>query len=86
MLLSKLRPLAEGRHLPGACGGGRRRPTLVPVGAPPRGPGSSAPPGPPKKAAIALANGCSEAIIYTAEDFAKAVDRLTSGRGVDVGL
>jgi NADPH2:quinone reductase len=37
-----------------------------------------------EKARIARENGCDEAIIYTRQDFAAEVKRLTSGRGVDV--
>jgi len=36
------------------------------------------------KAKIARENGCDEAIIYTQQDFAAEVKRLTGGRGVDV--
>ncbi len=36
------------------------------------------------KARIARQNGCDEAIIYTQQDFAAEVKRLTAGRGVDV--
>jgi NADPH2:quinone reductase len=37
-----------------------------------------------EKAKIARENGCDEAIIYTQQDFAAEVKRLTGGRGVDV--
>ena len=37
-----------------------------------------------EKARIARENGCDEAIIYTEQDFAAEVKRLTEGRGVDV--
>ncbi len=36
------------------------------------------------KARVARENGCDEAIIYTQQDFAAEVKRLTAGRGVDV--
>jgi NADPH2:quinone reductase len=36
------------------------------------------------KARLAKAHGCDHAIIYTEEDFAAAVMRLTAGRGVPV--
>jgi NADPH2:quinone reductase len=38
----------------------------------------------PEKAALARQFGCDEVILYTEEDFAAAVKRLTGGRGVDV--
>ncbi|MGA2275339.1 MAG: quinone oxidoreductase [Bryobacteraceae bacterium] len=37
-----------------------------------------------EKARVARENGCDEAIIYTQQDFAAEVKRLTNGRGVDV--
>ena len=37
-----------------------------------------------EKARIARENGCDEAILYTQQDFAAEVKRLTAGRGVDV--
>jgi len=37
-----------------------------------------------EKARVARANGCDEAILYTQQDFAAEVKRLTAGRGVDV--
>jgi NADPH2:quinone reductase len=37
-----------------------------------------------EKAALARAHGCDHAIVYTSEDFAAAVRRLTDGRGVPV--
>jgi len=37
-----------------------------------------------EKARIARENGCDEAIVYTQQDFAAEVKRLTAGRGVDV--
>jgi len=37
-----------------------------------------------EKARIAAENGCDEAIVYTRQDFAAEVRRLTAGRGVDV--
>lgn len=37
-----------------------------------------------EKARIARENGCDEAILYTQQDFAAEVKRLTTGRGVDV--
>ena len=37
-----------------------------------------------EKARIARENGCDEAIVYTEQDFAAEVKRLTGGRGVDV--
>jgi NADPH2:quinone reductase len=37
-----------------------------------------------EKARIARENGCDEAILYTKQDFAVEVKRLTAGRGVDV--
>jgi NADPH:quinone reductase len=37
-----------------------------------------------QKALIARENGCDEAIVYTQQDFAAEVKRLTAGRGVDV--
>lgn len=40
--------------------------------------------GSPEKVAMALSNGCHEAIDYRAEDFAPKVRALTGGRGVDV--
>ena len=39
-----------------------------------------------EKASFVKGLGADEAIIYTAEDFAEAVDRLTEGRGADVVL
>src|SRR5208283_2685913 len=36
------------------------------------------------KARVARENGCDEAIVYTQQDFAAEVKRLTAGRGVDV--
>jgi NADPH2:quinone reductase len=37
-----------------------------------------------EKARIARENGCDEVILYTKQDFAAEVKRLTGGRGVDV--
>ena len=37
-----------------------------------------------EKARVARENGCDEAILYTQQDFAVEVKRLTAGRGVDV--
>jgi NADPH:quinone reductase len=37
-----------------------------------------------EKARVARENGCDEAILYTQQDFAAEVKRLTAGRGVDV--
>ena len=36
------------------------------------------------KAAQAAEDGCHHVIIYTQEDFAMGVDKITSGKGVDV--
>jgi NADPH:quinone reductase len=36
------------------------------------------------KASLARSRGCDHAVIYTKEDFAEAVDRLTGGRKLDV--
>lgn len=38
----------------------------------------------PEKAALARQMGCDEVILYTEQDFAAEVKRLTGGRGVDV--
>lgn len=38
----------------------------------------------PEKAALARQHGCDEVILYTEQDFAAEVKRLTGGRGVDV--
>src|SRR6185437_10622433 len=39
---------------------------------------------PPAKAAIAREAGADHVVVYAEEDFAAAVKRITSGRGVDV--
>ncbi len=38
----------------------------------------------PEKAALARQHGCDEVILYTEQDFAAEVKRLTGGRGVEV--
>ena len=74
----------EGRHLPGARRGGRRRRADRADGQDARARASSAPFRRTRRPRIAREAGADEVIHYTKQDFEAEVKRLTGGRGVDV--